>query len=76
MLKSVSNKAIVDSRPRPECRILTNSTKHCSCLMSNSYKNHHLANSSKHNVVTDSEAVHPLVSWYEKNDVIRKTGST
>ena len=30
-----TNNAIIDNRLRPQCRILTNSTKHCSCLTSN-----------------------------------------
>ena len=36
----------------PRCRILANSTKHCSCLTFSWYR--HLANSSKHHVVHDS----------------------
>jgi len=35
----------------PQCHTLTNSTKHCSCLTSNSYR--HLANSCKQNAVLD-----------------------
>jgi len=42
-----------------QCHILTNSTKHCSCLTSKCY--HHLANSFKHIVLLDC----PLAPWYE-----------
>jgi len=37
------NKTSLDNRLRSWCRILMNSAKHCSCLVSNSYR--HLANS-------------------------------
>jgi len=43
---------IVDSWFCPRCRILTNSTKYCSCLTSNWYR--YLASSSEHNFVLDS----------------------
>jgi len=36
------NNAMVESNLLPRCHILTNSTKHCSCLTSNRYR--HLAN--------------------------------
>ena len=39
---SNGNGSIVDSKRRPRCRNLINSTKHCSCLTSNWYR--HLAN--------------------------------
>jgi len=45
------SKAIVDGRRRLWCCILTNSTKHCSCLTFNWQCN--LANSSIHNVVLE-----------------------
>jgi len=50
---SLLNKAIVDIRLRPQCRILTNSTKHCSCLMPNWYGTA-TWRTSKHNVFRES----------------------
>ena len=38
----LQNNLFVEGRLRPRCLILMNSTKHCSCLMTNSYR--HLAN--------------------------------
>jgi len=60
VVDATSNKAIVDIRLRPWCRILTISTKHCSCLTFNWYR--HYWRTLLNNVVLDSG---PLVPWYE-----------
>jgi len=57
----LKHKSIVDSRLRPRCRTLTNSTKHSIVLTSNGYR--HLANSSEHSVALDSShCLHGMTS--------------
>ena len=66
-----ANKAVIDCRLHSWCRIMTNSTKHCSCLTSKWYSSATWRTSSKDNVFRDSAYwSHGMKTWrhlYDQN---------